>query len=70
MLTPMKNCPFCGFKVDVNDPDSVYPTNREKHYTKLVIMYVVFLYWVTQLKKLLPTGIKERSRKMDIFNHS
>ncbi len=30
MLTPMKNCPFCGCKVDVNDPDSVYPTNREK----------------------------------------
>ena len=30
MLTPMKNCPFCGVKVDVNDDDSVYSLDFEK----------------------------------------
>lgn len=29
-LPEMKNCPFCGFKVDVNDDDSVYPVDFEK----------------------------------------
>lgn len=29
-LPEMKNCPFCGFKVDVNDDDSVYPLDFEK----------------------------------------
>ena len=38
-LPLMKPCPFCGCKVDVDEPDSVYPLNREKtlwqagHYT-------------------------------------
>lgn len=26
----MKPCPFCGFQVDVDDEDSVYPVNLEK----------------------------------------
>ena len=30
MVDSLKDCPFCGESVDINDDDTIYPINRER----------------------------------------
>lgn len=35
-MNKIKNCPFCGFEMDVYDEDCLYPISREKNVWKIV----------------------------------